>query len=260
MRRARALIALITIAAACGTNASAAPPALPDIESMRCPATAAPVAASPSSLPALAHLASIEQRRIVGRIVHAGHGNSQAEPPIKVSDADQAVLADQLNAAIGVACALQTPEAAKRAGYVLSAVFTQGVGTHWTNWRLVNQPFDPTRPSMLLYAPRFGRTRLIGFSYWVRTSAPDGPVGFAGDADKWHRHFGLCFDPRGQLERENVLDAEECSGSWLNGADLWMLHVWLVPGDANAWGLFAPLNPVLCSRTAPDIERCPGFG
>jgi hypothetical protein len=100
---------------------------------MRCPATAAPVAASPSSLPALAHLASIEQRRIVGRIVHAGHGNSQAEPPIKVSDADQAVLADQLNAAISVACALQTPEAAARAGYVLSAVFPQGVGTHWTN-------------------------------------------------------------------------------------------------------------------------------
>jgi hypothetical protein len=260
VRSALTVAAIVVLTAACGTRQAAAPPALPDIQNTRCPAATTAATAAPSSLPALAQLASVEQRPIVGRIVNAGHGNAKAEPPISVSASDRPVLADQLNAAIAVACKLATPEAAAREGYELSSAYTQGVGTHWTNWRLVDEPFDPTRPAMLLYAPRFGSTRLVGFSYWVRTGAADGPAGFAGTADHWHRHFGLCFDPHGQLQREEVVNAHDCNGTWLNGSDMWMLHAWLVPGEANAWGLFAPLNPVLCSRTAPDIDRCPGFG
>ncbi len=159
-----------------------------------------------------------------------------------------------------IACQFRTTEDAQRAGYVMSANYDQGVGTHWTNWRLIDAPFDPTRPAMLLYGPRLGETRLVGFSYWVRTSHPSGPSGFAGSADHWHRHYGLCFDRSGLLQREDVRSPRLCQGIYLNGEDMWMLHAWVVPGSPNTWGMFAALNPQLCSRAVADIARCPGLG
>lgn len=247
MRRALALVLLLT---ACGGSSHTT--SLPDIASMQCGANdARPVVQS--SLPSLHTLAAVESTPIVGTIVHAGHGNAGAEPPVHAT----AALARELRGAADVACRLRTPEDAQRAGYTLSSVFDPGVGTHWTNWRLVDAPFDPARPSMLLFAPWHGETQLVGFSYWVRAPLP--PDGFPGDEDHWHRHFGLCFDAHGMLEREDVLDAHACDGTWLNGSDMWMLHAWIVPGVGNVWGVFAPLNPQLCSRTGPDIARCPGF-
>ena len=244
----------ILVVAACG---SSAPAALPDIDALRCGPQAV-VTPEASSLDALAAVAAEERAPITGRIVHAGHGRAGPEPAVAINGTARAALARELRAAADVACRLRTTDDARRAGYVMSSNFTEGVGTHWTNWGLVDKPFDPTRPSMLLYGPRLGETRLVGFSYWVRTSGPAGPSGFSGDADHWHRHFGLCFDNHGQLERENVDDRSTCAGSWLNGSDMWMLHAWIVPGDANVWGVFAALNPVLCRRNVPDILRCPG--
>jgi len=259
VRRRRALIgALVLVVAACGRTSSS-PSALPDIDALKCPAQRTTAAVAPS-LGALASLAAKEQAPITGRVVHAGHGRAGAEPPLHIGGADRTSLARELRAAAGVACRLRTTEDARRAGYMISANFTSGVGTHWTNWRLVDAPFDPTRPSMLLYGPLLGETRLVGFSYWVRAADPGGPNGFAGDADHWHRHFGLCFDAQGLLERENVTVRGECGGRWLNGSDIWMLHAWVVPGEANVWGVFAALNPVLCPRNVPDILRCPAPG
>jgi len=247
---------VLVMAGACGAPTQIA---MPDINALRCGSTPAPVP-QPSSLPALAQVGAEERVPLHGVIVHSGHGRAGPEPPIEVSGATERALASELRAAATIACELRTPAAAKRAGYVLSAYFTQGVGTHWTNWNLVDAGFDPTRPSMLLYAPRLGVQQLIGFSYWVRTAAPSGPDGFAGPADAWHRHYGMCFDRTGLLERENVKSPDLCRDTYVNGADMWMLHAWVVPGAANAWGTFAPLNPQLCSRTVPDIERCPGVG
>ena len=205
-------------------------------------------------------VAAKEGAPLRGAIEHSGHGEPGFQPPIDVHGATAAALAAQLRAAAQVACELRTPEDAQHAGYTLSAYFTEGIGTHWTNWRLVDAPFDATRPSMLLYGPRLGQTQLIGFSYWVRTSDPAGPAGFAGTADRWHRHYGMCFDRSGLLQREDVRSPGLCPGVYLNGSDMWMLHAWVVPGAANVWGVFAPLNPQLCSRTVADINRCPGVG
>jgi hypothetical protein len=247
VRRALALVAACTIAAACGGSSK---PALPDLDSFTCPTTAS-VSQRGSSLPALAHLATLEATPIAGRIVSSGHGPAGAEAPVTPTHA----LERELRAASDAACALRTSDDARRAGYVLSSAYTEGVGTHWTNWSLVDAPFDPARPSMLLYAPRHGVDELVGFSYWVRS--PAAPAGFTGDADHWHRHFGLCFDHTGMLQQEGVANARQCDGTWLNGSDLWMLHAWVAPGYANAWGTFAPMNPSLCRRNVPDILRCP---
>jgi hypothetical protein len=240
---------------ACGRTGM--PVALPDIASTRCVATT-PLAAQASSLPALRTISAEEDSPLSGVIEHSGHGDPGAQPAIAEKGATETALVAEIRAASQIACRLRTPADAARAGYVLSANYDEGIGTHWTNWRLVDAPFDPTRPSMLLYGPRLGETQLVGFSYWVRTSSRTGPDGFAGAADKWHRHFGMCFDSTGMLERENVRSPRLCDGRFVNGTDIWMLHAWVVPGAPNVWGLFAPLNPQLCRRDVADIARCPG--
>ena len=258
-RKARSAVSALVTVLLLGSCGAAASTRVPDIDELRC-VHPARLSGEPSSLPALAQLGAEEHAPIHGTIIHSGHGNGGAEPPVDVRGSTAAALAQEVRAAAQVACELRTTEAAARAGYVMSAVYDQGVGTHWTNWRLIDAPFDPTRPAMLLYGPHLGRTQLVGFSYWVRTASPTGPDGFAGTADRWHRHYGLCFDRTGMLERENVRGPALCAGTYIDGDDMWMLHAWIVPGAANVWGLFAALNPQLCSRTGPDIARCPGFG
>ncbi|HET9730608.1 MAG TPA: hypothetical protein VFR41_14350 [Acidimicrobiia bacterium] len=236
-------------------SCSAARAALPDIDALTCPDPVV-VDRQSSSVAALPALAAHERQPLSPRDYEADPGMVPARAAERTIATP--ALVREMRAASAAACSLRTPTAARRAGYVLSSAFTQGVGTHWTNWRLIDQPFDPARPSMLLYANRRGRQSLVGFSYWVR--AATAPDGFSGAADHWHRHFGLCFDRSGFLQREAVTKSNTCRGSWLNGSDLWMLHAWIVPGDANPSGVFAVLNPTLCSRTGPDIARCPGFG
>ncbi|MDP9335221.1 MAG: hypothetical protein M3Q30_18210 [Actinomycetota bacterium] len=252
-RRACALVLALVLLDACSPESERS---LPDFDTLRCASTRAP-AAQASSLTALVQIGSEERAPLHGVIGPSGHGRAGAEPPIELRGATESSLARELRTAAQVACQLHTTDDAKRSGYVMSASFTEGVGTHWTNWRFIDAPFDPARPAMLLYGPRLGETQLVGFSYWVRTRDPAGPVGFAGPADKWHRHFGLCFDRTGLLQRENVRSPLLCNGAYLNGADMWMLHAWVVPGAANAWGLFAPLNPQLCRRDVADVNRCP---
>ena len=255
-RRAGALaITLLLLLDACS---SASGSSLPDIDALHCASARAPVV-QPSSLAALVQIGSTEQAPLRGVTEPSGHGRAGAEPPIDVRGTTKSTLARELRTAARVACQFRTTDDAQRAGYVMSANFTEGVGTHWTNWGLIDAPFDPARPAMLLYGPRLGLTQLVGFSYWVRTGDRVGPAGFAGSADEWHRHHGLCFDRAGLLRREDVRSPRLCDGVYLNGADMWMLHAWIVPGAANVWGVFAPLNPQLCRRNVADITRCPGI-
>jgi hypothetical protein len=235
--------------------------ALPDIDELTCPvgASVAAGAAQPTSLPALVQLGTVESKPLPGKIVDEGHGEAGERPPLDIAASDRDAFSAEVRAASRSACSLQTVAEAERAGYVRSSVNTQGVGVHFTNWRLVDAPFDPAHPSMLLFgATGDGNLRLFGFSYWVRSATQ--PAAFAGSADAFHPHFGLCFASSGLLEREHLRDAQRCGGTWLNGSDLWMLHAWIVPGNSNTWGLFAPLNPALCARNVPDVSRCTGIG
>jgi hypothetical protein len=250
-----ALLLAVSLLDGCRTTHGVA---LPDIAALRCESTLAATPQRPD-IGALRRLATKEQAPLVGAIDHSAHGNAGPLPPIDVHGATESDLALALRAAARIACQLRTPDDAERAGYALSSYFTEGIGSHWTNWRFVDAPFDPARPSMLLFGPRLGTIQLVGFSYWVRSPDPAGPDGFSGPADKWHRHFGMCFDRTGLLLREELRAPALCKGIYLNGSDIWMLHAWIVPGAANVWGVFAPLNPQLCSRAVADIVRCPGM-
>lgn len=171
------------------------------------------------------------------------HAHGVAPPERALAGAEADAFSRQWAAAVAASGGLATPAQAGAAGYAQSSSQVPGVGTHWINWTLVDAPFDPARPSMLLFDETPGRpARLVGFSYWVRSASE--PEGFAGANDAWHSHLGLCF-VRGRLYLEGVPAALACPGTWLNGGDLWMLHAWVVPDLPNPEGRFAPANPTV---------------
>lgn len=191
--------------------------------------------------------------------LEASHVHSQGStgPTPELSVEDEAALDEQLNQARSSIPALDTIAEAEAAGYIQASTSVAGVGAHWLKWSAVDQPFDPSTPSMLLFETTTnGRPReLVGFSYWA---ASDGePEGFAGDLDTWHQHYGLCF-VNGWLRSENKTDRTECAGDWVNGSDLWMLHAWVNPSVPNVDGVFADVNMSICPRptSVPDILSC----
>jgi hypothetical protein len=176
------------------------------------------------------------------------------ETTVPLAPVDQTAFDAQWAAAQAAVPRLDTPDEARAAGYLPAAVQIAGIGVHWVNWTLIDQPFDPAHPTMLLFDQRVEPARLVGFSYWIHTPAPDG---FAGANDVWHQHTNLCI-VNGWVDREMAATPADCAGSFLAGSDLWMLHAWVVPGHENRWGPFAVDNPALCPPAAgtPDIARC----
>ena len=187
-----------------------------------------------------------------------GHGHTHGGPATQaaLSEADQATFDDQWAQAVAAAEQLDTVAKANAAGYVVASTNAAGVGVHFVKWSLIDKPFDPTTPSMLLFDLRPDPPVLVGFSYWVHSTGV--PAGFAGDNDHWHQHSGLCI-VNGWVDRENVAGPSLCAGAYLGGSDLWMLHAWVVPGYENRWGEFADTNPLLCPpvNATADIARCP---
>lgn len=198
-------------------------------------------------------------KRGPGKLGHVGSGNGHdvfgPVDELPLSGDERKAFDEQWRAAVAASSNLVTPEQALKAGYSQAAPFNAGVGTHWIKWSLVGRPFDPASPAMLLYDGIAGRpVRLVGFSYWVESTQE--PAGFAGPNDRWHRHSGLCFTRNGWLTDQQVPNSAACSGYWLGGGNLWMLHAWVVPGLPNIWGRFAPSNPYLCPRATKDIFPC----
>jgi hypothetical protein len=193
---------------------------------------------------------------------HAGHvghdepGPQSADETGALAAGDQLRFDEQWVRAQSAVPALDSASDAAAAGYTKAAVHVSGIGVHWVNWTLIDAPFDPARPAMLLFDERGPTPTLVGFSYWVRSDTE--PEGFAGDHDVWHRHTNLCV-VNGWIDRESVPSRADCAGHVLAGSDLWMLHAWVVPARENRWGDFATHHPALCPRAVgtPDIVRCP---
>ena len=163
-----------------------------------------------SELAALTKLTQVESAPLPNAHSHepGGHGVFGPVAESALSPADQRVFDAQWTAAATAARGLATPDAATASGYIEVSSQTPGVGTHWLKWSLVDAPFDPANPSMLLFDEAADRpVRLLGFSYWVRAASE--PSGFAGTNDHWHGHQGLCF-VHGWLQLEGLGSASEC--------------------------------------------------
>lgn len=174
------------------------------------------------------------------------HGDDHSSHEHAMTPEEQETFSAQWAAATEAVERYATLEKAEAAGYVRASGNSDGAGSHWVKWSLVDRPFDPANPSMLLFEElvRGEELELIAYSYWV--TSDETPEGFSGAEDSWHQHLGVCFDS-GWIKDENML-REDCAGDWVNGSDLWMLHAWVVPGLENDLGRFANVNPLLCER------------
>ncbi len=174
------------------------------------------------------------------------HDHSHVSPTYDFTPEEKAEFDAQWAAAVARVEDLDTLEEISALGYVKASGHTDGSGSHYINWTMVDRPFDPAYPSMLLFDQlvRGEEPKLIAYSYWVASDGP--PEGFVGGLDRWHRHLGICFID-GKIADEN-LTRDECVGDWLNGVDLWMLHAWVVPGVENEYGIFHAVNPLLCEH------------
>lgn len=187
----------------------------------------------------------------------AGHVHTTSAD-VELSAGEQQMFSEQLDIAVGAIDSLDTVAEAQALGYVQSSAPIPGIGAHWTHWSGVVQPFDPARPSMLLFDVRVSPARLVGYSYAIASETE--PDGFAGHNDHWHRHRGLCIDATtGWLIREGMAGPDGCEGTYVAGGEMWMLHSWILPDYENRDGMFAVINPKLCPSNVgtPDILRCP---
>ena len=265
MRLAVALLAVVLTACAGAQAKGSIPDAPPAVAATTSTLEAGPLPLAPLT-PTDPNRIAPEERAAIAALAAIssplfptnGHGHTHGGPATQATldAADQPTFDRQWAQAVDAAEQLDTVAKANAAGYVVASTNAAGVGVHFVKWSLVDKPFDPATPSMLLFDLRRDPPVLVGFSYWVHSTGV--PSGFAGDNDHWHQHSGLCI-VNGWVDRENVAGPSLCAGAYLGGSDLWMLHAWVVPGYENRWGEFADTNPLLCPPVAStaDIAQCP---
>jgi hypothetical protein len=119
--------------------------------------------------------------------------------------------------------------------------FVPLIGAHYLNPLKVDTRFDAAQPEMLLYDGTRPNSRIVGLSYFVSSPGRE-PAGFAGPNDHWHQHIGLCIRGHRVVGGEK-LTREQClarGGNKVALRDIWMVHVWVVPGWESPQGVFSP--------------------
>ncbi|MFP3900995.1 MAG: hypothetical protein ACLFXM_09065 [Acidimicrobiia bacterium] len=165
---------------------------------------------------------------------------------IPITDpADQLRLQNELATAGEVIDRLPTVADAEEAGYRQIAPYVPGMAVHYIGPGL-DDTFDPAQPEMLLYNGTDPDSPLVGLSYVALAEEP--PEGFTGPNDVWHNHPGLCMVGNFVVGIDGTPeDLCESVGGSINRslADLWMMHLWQVPGWESQWGLFSGENPAI---------------
>jgi len=151
-------------------------------------------------------------------------------------------LAAQLAAARTVAARWPTAADAVADGWTLAEPYRSAVGAHYLRFAEVDGTFDVARPEMLLYGGDAPQSPIVGLSYYVLYSEPDG---FAGPTDRWHQHLDVCIGPGGPLVGGDGVGVCATSLEAPVGTWAWMLHAWVVSGWASPNGVFSAENSLL---------------
>jgi hypothetical protein len=172
-------------------------------------------------------------------------------PEVPITDRGiQRELASQLSAARRSVRGIHTTADARAHGYVPATIDLAYLGVHYVNPELAAKPFDPGHPTHLIFDQDGPGGRLVGLMYYVEHEGGP-PDGFAGPNDLWHTHAASCMSNGIMVALDDISSAQctKLGGAMtLLGAKFanrWMLHVWVVPGEKNPWGLFADGDPVL---------------
>jgi hypothetical protein len=175
-------------------------------------------------------------------------GTSGTTVPHDHDDPEPGELSPETLAEIDVAreVAMQYPTAADAtaAGWQKITIHLPGIAAHYLRFAWLDGTFDLTKPEVLLYGGEGPDAPLVGVNYIVTGSSP--PEGFTGDADHWHEHPTLCYNPTlGLIVGDETDTAQSCAamgGTIISFAGNWLLHVWCIPGWEAPEGVFSHEN------------------
>jgi hypothetical protein len=189
-----------------------------------------------------------------------GHGH---RGPVTYEPLDRATrveLGPQVTAANEVVARLPTVADAEAAGYRRVSPYVPCIAAHYIRTdELMGNGFDPAAPEVVLYDGTDPDSEVVGLSYLVMSE--EEPEGFAGGSDAWHVHERICLGDGGVIGIETATE-EGCharGGRMMDVGNIWMTHMWNVPGWESRWGMFSSEHPDLGGRIGnvdgpPDPE------
>jgi hypothetical protein len=189
---------------------------------------------------------------------------------------DQCVaLGDAVAQAKAYAEQYPTTADAEAGGFRQAFQFYPGMGTHhglgMLTPEVINAPgfnandpilpgtatFDPNRPNYLQYDSESDDGRLVGMSWYLRSTTGKPPEGFAGKVDWWHHHPRLCLDKQTAEITGVGTDIATCNrygGVGVNMERYYMLHLWVVEDIEYHADVFAPTHPCVGYPTTFDMD------
>lgn len=136
----------------------------------------------------------------------------------------------------------QSVDAAIADGFKRVGAEFPAMGEHWVNLpRVLENRFDPARPSVLIYITTNGKRRLAGVGYTALLDDGQQPPRSAANASDWHEHNGSVIDESLPMHHDGAHDASAPPGAAdLGSPRLAILHVWA--WTPNAAGPFVTEN------------------
>jgi len=179
---------------------------------------------------------------------NSGHGERGPVPFEPLDGATRDTFAAQVRQADEVAARYPTVRDAEAAGWRGVTPYVPCIAAHYIRSSALANPFDPAEPEILLFDGTEPDSKLVGLSYLAFTRPEEPPEGFAGGNDPWHIHRQLCLGGGGGVLGDESTASDECEargGRVVPLDNLWMTHMWNVPGWESRWGLFSSEHPDL---------------
>ncbi|HUF83473.1 MAG TPA: hypothetical protein VMQ81_02660, partial [Acidimicrobiia bacterium] len=191
---------------------------------------------------------------------NSGHGHRGPVPFTPMDPATRDLNAQQVAASNAFVAAHPTAVELKASGYRSITPYVPCIAQHWIKGGALANPFDPAEPEIALTTggEDDATNKIVGLSYLQFADPDEAPEGFAGANDPWHVHEKLCIGKGGVVGDESTTE-EECAergGTLRKLGNLWMNHMWNVPGWESRWGLFSSEHPDL-GGTIGNINATP---